>query len=168
MKYVMSWTDVHTFHHDLRFIPLHYTRTLHIVTTVYFPSLPFPSPHFTSLHFISLHFTSLHYILMTALTTSLRLIYHFVTLFLKLLDLHCIIISMCFRVSSHLSVPSKRLSSHRLLGRATFLLEATEIHCTYNFHVTSTSPWPCGRTMMWNWLYLIELKVPSHCKVESF
>jgi hypothetical protein len=51
MQYVMSWTDVLTFYHDLLFIPIHYTY------------VPFTSsPQFTSfhLHFTSLHFTSLH------------------------------------------------------------------------------------------------------------
>jgi hypothetical protein len=39
MKYVMSWTEALIFHHDLPFIPLHYT------------SLPFTySPQFTSRH----------------------------------------------------------------------------------------------------------------------
>jgi hypothetical protein len=46
MKYVMSWTDAPTFHHDLPFIPLHYTY------------VPFTSsPQLTSLHFTPLHFT---------------------------------------------------------------------------------------------------------------
>jgi hypothetical protein len=65
MNYVMSWTDPLTFHHDLDFIPLHYTY------------VPFTSsPQFTSLHF-----------LMISPTTSLRLIYHFPNPFPKIFGL---------------------------------------------------------------------------------
>jgi hypothetical protein len=47
MKYVMSWTDAPTFHHDLPFIPLHHT---------YDPSYP----RHNLLPFTSLSLTSLH------------------------------------------------------------------------------------------------------------
>jgi hypothetical protein len=70
MKYVMSWTISPTFHNDLPFILLHYTYA------------PFTSwPQFSSLHFASMHFW------MISSTPSLRLIYHFLTIFLKLLGL---------------------------------------------------------------------------------
>jgi hypothetical protein len=81
MKCVMSWTDAPTSHHDLPFIPLHYTYAPH-------PShrrhslLPFPSLPFTSLHFTSLHFRWFPPHLHFAIFITFR------TLFLKLLDLH--------------------------------------------------------------------------------
>jgi hypothetical protein len=75
MEYVMSCSDALTFHHDLPFIPLHYTY-------VTFTS----SPQFTSLHFTSLHFTSLHFWwFLPHLHFALFII--FLTLFLKLLGL---------------------------------------------------------------------------------
>jgi hypothetical protein len=66
IKYVMSRTDVLTFHHELPFIPFHHTYApFHILATVYVPSPPL---HFTSylddsfphLHF-DLFITRLHY-----------------------------------------------------------------------------------------------------------
>jgi hypothetical protein len=73
MKYVMSWTDAHTFHHDLPFIPLHYTYAP-FTSSPQFTSIPFPSLHFTSFLMIPPH---LHFALFIT----------FLTLFLKLLDL---------------------------------------------------------------------------------
>jgi hypothetical protein len=76
MKYVMSWTDASTFHHDLPFIPLHYTYVPFTsspqFTSLHFPSLHFSSLLFTSLHFTSLHFTSLHFTSLHSTSLHLR------------------------------------------------------------------------------------------------
>jgi hypothetical protein len=75
MKYVLSRTVAFAFHHSTS---IHLCNP-HFLTRIL--------PHFTSLHFTSLHFTSLHCMLVIPSTNSLCIIYHFLTLFLKLLDL---------------------------------------------------------------------------------
>jgi hypothetical protein len=77
MKYVMSWTDAPTFHHDLPFVPPHYTYA------------PFTSvPQFISIHFDSIHFTSLRCIFgWFPLHLHFALFITFLILFLKSLGL---------------------------------------------------------------------------------
>jgi hypothetical protein len=94
MEYVMSWSDALIFHHDLPFIPLHYTF------------VPFTSsPKFTSLHCIFWWFPPhLHFTLFIA----------FLILFVKLLSLRDRLPeASVLSTTARRNTPSVKVNSHR-------------------------------------------------------